>query len=416
MTPASGGKQAIENTGGGAGATVAAAAMPSPMARATPGPSARPRGPRPLSSRGEPADPGDQGDHKPAPPETVSPFSQPARLDLRRRIISHPPSADPLPPDAAPAGAGASAPRIPIPIPLCQIQDRARVPRQGQGRTSSARRAAPAGHDNGRIPSPSNLRPPRPHCARLDQPLLGTVLLIARPAGKQPEPPPHPLGRSTTPGPGDSDRHRDAPATRSPLLASVASAGRPLTTVVCAPARPSIYADRLRPLRPGHLHRLHPAASRHATANQSRRSRAGPPIDRCHPTPPSLHGGPAVYLAGLVLGCVGTAALHSLDASTRAPLLRWSLGHRCLGAGAALAARVPVPTHSSARRLTPSVVAGLIPDSAATTPPSSGVPDLARDRLDHSLAAAICLIYATRPTWPVSCARLRTSREDCPRV
>uniref|UniRef100_A0A453MJB9 Uncharacterized protein n=1 Tax=Aegilops tauschii subsp. strangulata TaxID=200361 RepID=A0A453MJB9_AEGTS len=124
----------------------------------------------------------------------------------------------------------------------------------------------------------------------------------------------------------------------------------------------------------------------------------------------------ARYLAGLVLGCVGTAASGSLAASTRAPLLRWSLGPRCLGAGVALAARVPVLTSSSARRPTPSVVASFISDSAATTSPPSSVPNLARDRLDHPLAAAIRLIYAARPTWPVGYARLRRSREDRPRV
>ena len=48
----------------------------------------------------------------------------------------------------------------------------------------------------------------------------------------------------------------------------------------------------------------------------------------------------------------------------------------------------------------PPVAAGFISDSAATTPSPSGVPDLARDRLDHPLAAAIRLIYAARPTWP----------------
>nr|XP_020193907.1 BTB/POZ and MATH domain-containing protein 5-like [Aegilops tauschii subsp. strangulata] len=59
-----------------------------------------------------------------------------------------------------------------------------------------------------------------------------------------------------------------------------------------------------------------------------------------------------------------------------------------------------VPPGCQCRHPPPSVVAGLIPDSAAITPPSSGVPDVARDRLDHPLAAAIRLIYAARPTCP----------------
>ncbi|XP_040252217.1 uncharacterized protein [Aegilops tauschii subsp. strangulata] len=160
----------------------------------------------------------------------------------------------------------------------------------------------------------------------------------------------------------------------------------------------------------GTLHRPDPAASRHATANHSRRSHAGPPIDPRHPPPSCLHDGPAVYITGLVLDCVGLTASDSSATSARAPLLHWSLGPRCPGAGAALAARVLVLTSSSARHPTPSVVAGLIPDSAATTPPSSGVPDLARDRLDHPLAAAIRLLYAAPPTWPVTDARLRKSR------
>ena len=42
----------------------------------------------------------------------------------------------------------------------------------------------------------------------------------------------------------------------------------------------------------------------------------------------------------------------------------------------------------------PPAAAGFISDSAATTPPLSGVPDLTRDLLDHPLAAAIRLIYA----------------------
>ena len=42
----------------------------------------------------------------------------------------------------------------------------------------------------------------------------------------------------------------------------------------------------------------------------------------------------------------------------------------------------------------PPAAAGFISDSVATTPPPSGVPDLARDRLDHPLVAAFRLIYA----------------------
>ena len=64
----------------------------------------------------------------------------------------------------------------------------------------------------------------------------------------------------------------------------------------------------------------------------------------------------------------------------------------------------------------PPTAAGFISDSAATMPSPSGVTGLARDRLDHPLAAAIRLIYAARPTWPVGYARLRRSREDRPRV
>ena len=63
--------------------------------------------------------------------------------------------------------------------------------------------------------------------------------------------------------------------------------------------------------------------------------------------------------------------------------------------------------------LLPAVV-GFISDSAASTPPPSGVPDLARDRIDHPPAAAIRFIYAGRLTWPVSCARLRSPLEDRP--
>ena len=111
---------------------------------------------------------------------------------------------------------------------------------------------------------------------------------------------------------------------------------------------------------------------------------------------------------------LGTATSGSSAASTRAPLLHWSLGPRCPAAGAALAARVLVLTSSSARRPTPSVVAALIADSAATPPPPSGVPDLTRARLDHPLAVVIRLIYAARPTWPVGYVRLRRSREDRP--
>ena len=49
----------------------------------------------------------------------------------------------------------------------------------------------------------------------------------------------------------------------------------------------------------------------------------------------------------------------------------------------------------------PPAATGFISDSAATAPPPSGVPDLARDRLDPPLAAAIRLIYAARPAWLV---------------
>ena len=48
-------------------------------------------------------------------------------------------------------------------------------------------------------------------------------------------------------------------------------------------------------------------------------------------------------------------------------------------------------------------VAGFISDSATIPSPSSCVPDLARDRIDHPPAAAIRLIYVVRPTWPVGC-------------
>ena len=46
----------------------------------------------------------------------------------------------------------------------------------------------------------------------------------------------------------------------------------------------------------------------------------------------------------------------------------------------------------------PPAAAGFILDSTATAPPPSDVPDLARDQIDHSPAAAIRLIYAVRPT------------------
>nr|XP_020199929.1 serine/arginine repetitive matrix protein 1-like [Aegilops tauschii subsp. strangulata] len=221
-------------------------------------------------------------------------------------------------------------------------------------------------------------------------------------------PPPPSTPRASTPTPArPAGYFTDPSASRDRQPSRPSSTRRPAR-------RPAPAVTAL--LRPGHLLRLHPAASRHAAANHSRRSRVGPPIDPRHPPPPLLHGGPAVYLAGLVLGCVGTAASGSSAASTQAPLLRWSLGPRYPGAGAALAVRVPVLTSSPARRPTPSVVTGLISDSAATSPPPSAVPDLALDRLDHPLAAAIHLIYAARPTWPVGYARLRRSREDRPRV
>ena len=47
--------------------------------------------------------------------------------------------------------------------------------------------------------------------------------------------------------------------------------------------------------------------------------------------------------------------------------------------------------------LSPAAERGLTSYDAATTHLPSGVPDLARDRLDHPLAAAIRLIYAARP-------------------
>ena len=141
----------------------------------------------------------------------------------------------------------------------------------------------------------------------------------------------------------------------------------PIIATVHAPARPSIHATRHR--------RVYMAALRSTSSASS-----------------PAASGPSTVLA-------------------RAPRLRWSLRPCCPSAGAALVARVLV-----ARCPTPLGIAGFISDSAATPPSPSGVPDLARDWLDHLLAAVIRLIYASRPTWPVGCSRLRRSREDHLRV
>ena len=63
-----------------------------------------------------------------------------------------------------------------------------------------------------------------------------------------------------------------------------------------------------------------------------------------------------------------------------------------------------------------SVIVGLISDSAVTPPPPQQRPDLARNRLDHPLVAAIRPIYVVPLTWPIGCARPRRSREDRSRV
>nr|BDI54654.1 predicted protein [Triticum aestivum] len=118
-----------------------------------------------------------------------------------------------------------------------------------------------------------------------------------------------------------------------------------------------------------------PEASRHAAALHRRRSRDGPPVDLRRPSPPY-------------------SDRDSCITPTRRPR----------------AMRRPIIA-----ALPPATV-GFILNSAAITPRPSGVPDLARDRLDHLLAAAIRLIYAARPTWPVGYARLRRSREDHTRV